>query len=347
MSVSEATVDLLFKASNLAGAAISDVTSQIKGIGSAGVAAAGKFATAFKGMGNALANSIGNSVENLTTGGDLGPTLLMAGGYMAGQLAEQFGGSLIERLASSGLVTALAAPLGVLGTAIGGIVAAAIPIGMAALPFILIGAIVAAIAVLIVNPEIRGKVFDFVGGLIGKIGDALGALAGLLADIIPKAFGAAFKFVIDSVIPFIGKMIELWLTLPLKLAGLGFELVKTIVGGLAGLPGKIADIIGNAFRSLKLDIGPFHISGGGVTIDLPKIDIPHFAVGTPFVPADMLAVVHRGEAVIPAAQNPFTGGGGGGGGRGFTIQGVSERDIVDMVERGLYFRMQRAGTGRT
>lgn len=34
----------------------------------------------------------------------------------------------------------------------------------------------------------------------------------------------------------------------------------------------------------------------------------------------------------------------GNGGAGFTIQGVSERDIMDMVDRGLYFRLRRAGT---
>jgi len=32
-------------------------------------------------------------------------------------------------------------------------------------------------------------------------------------------------------------------------------------------------------------------------------------------------------------------------GSGVTIQGVSEREIMDMVDRGLYFRLRRAGTG--
>ena len=32
---------------------------------------------------------------------------------------------------------------------------------------------------------------------------------------------------------------------------------------------------------------------------------PQYAVGTPFVPNDQLAVVHKGEAIIPAAHNPY------------------------------------------
>jgi hypothetical protein len=43
------------------------------------------------------------------------------------------------------------------------------------------------------------------------------------------------------------------------------------------------------------------------------------------------------EYVVP--NDKLKSGGGSG---GFTIQGVSERDIMDMVDRGLYFRLQRA-----
>ena len=48
-----------------------------------------------------------------------------------------------------------------------------------------------------------------------------------------------------------------------------------------------------------------------------------FQDGTPFVPQTGLAMIHKGEAVIPADQNPFVHGGAvgaGGGGGGLTIQ---------------------------
>ncbi len=58
-------------------------------------------------------------------------------------------------------------------------------------------------------------------------------------------------------------------------------------------------------------------SGSGMFGDLLKgaasifTGIPSFDVGTDYVPRDMLAIVHRGEAIVPAAQNASGGGRGG------------------------------------
>jgi tape measure domain-containing protein len=41
------------------------------------------------------------------------------------------------------------------------------------------------------------------------------------------------------------------------------------------------------------------------------LQLPQFAVGTNYVPQDMLAVVHKGEAIIPAAYNPANNGSSG------------------------------------
>ena len=39
--------------------------------------------------------------------------------------------------------------------------------------------------------------------------------------------------------------------------------------------------------------------------------VPQFAVGTNYVPRDMLAQIHEGEAIVPKAYNPAAGGQGG------------------------------------
>jgi len=347
VSTSEAVLELVLKARNLAEGATTELAQGLDKIGSNAGAAAGKVTRAFSGMGNALANAVGNSVENLTTGGDLGPTLLMAGGYMAGQLAEQFGGQLIERLAGSALIGAIAAPLGALGSAAGGLIAAAIPIGMALLPAILIAALVAAVTILIVNEDIRNKVIGFAAGLVGNLADALGRFLGVLPQVVGAAFAKAWDFIITSVVPFIGKLVGLWLSIPFRLAGLGLSILRTIIDGLAGLPGAVARIVGDAFRSLKIDIGPFHISGGGITIDLPEIHLPGLAVGVQNFAGGLAVVGEHGPEVVrlPRGADVIPNGGtidGAGGGSTFRIVGVSARELDKMVDRGSYFRLQRS-----
>lgn len=86
---------------------------------------------------------------------------------------------------------------------------------------------------------------------------------------------------------------------------------------------KIISLINNAIRaynSLPLagdiaEIGslyvPYDIQGGG---GYGPGDIEgEFAHGSPFIPRDMVASIHRGEAIIPAAENPFANGGSMGG----------------------------------
>lgn len=55
------------------------------------------------------------------------------------------------------------------------------------------------------------------------------------------------------------------------------------------------------------------ISAGMSVDDIAAMfpNIPKYAVGTNYVPRDMLAQIHEGEAIVPKAYNPWAGGGAG------------------------------------
>lgn len=359
MSVSNATVEIAFKARNLAEAAVNDLKSGLSGIGTTGVNAAKKVGGAFSSLGGALANGLGNATETLASGGGLIEASAGLGIYMAGQLVEQFAGGLLEKLAGSTLLATITAPLTAIGTAAGGLISAAVPIGMAALPVLLVAAIAGVIAVLIANPEIRGKVIGFVQGLAGTIVNGIKTFLGVLPQVVGTVFKAAWELVLTGVKTYIKIMTTLWLDIPKALIGLGASILRTIINGLAGLPNAVSKAIGDAFRSLKVDIGPFHIRGGGITVDFPKIDVPN--IGIPGLATGVkgfgggLAMVGergpelvrlpRGSDVIPTDQ---LRGSGGFGGVGLRVVGVSQRELTEIVERGLMVRLERAAptTGR-
>lgn len=72
------------------------------------------------------------------------------------------------------------------------------------------------------------------------------------------------------------------------------------------------DWVGAEFKKLKEISVSITYTNAGPLGNIPTgidVNIPQFATGTPYVPQDMLAIVHKGEAIIPAAQN--NGGSGG------------------------------------
>lgn len=76
-------------------------------------------------------------------------------------------------------------------------------------------------------------------------------------------------------------------------------------GDLTGLAADIKDKGGTA-RDLALLYG---FSERDVNAALDAAGIPRFAVGTNYVPRDMLAMIHEGEAIVPKAYNPAANAG--------------------------------------
>ena len=118
-------------------------------------------------------------------------------------------------------------------------------------------------------------------------------------------------------------------------------------GVRAVLKGVLADLAQIVLKRTLTD--PL---GKAVGDSLPKFDfgslianfVPKFASGTPYVPRDMLAVVHKGERITPAAQNR---GGLGGATFVFNIAPGADADSFRrsqrQIEADMTRTMRRAG----
>jgi hypothetical protein len=246
----------------------------------------------------------------LLTLNNLGPALgmIISPARIVGGLIGSLPGLLISGLGS--IVPAIAGGIASLGSTIGGLLAAAIPAGMALLPILLIGALIAAIALLIVNEDLRNQVFAVGGQIIQTLMDALAGLAGAIGTIVPQVvdtllsipgkvvgliadlFGLgdkSGKSMLDAIKGVLPQIVSTVLNLPGSIAGglisgfgdLANKAAKAFLDGIAGLPAKAGEIIGG--------IGDFV---GGF--------IPKFQTGAWEVPRTGPAIVHAGEMIVPA-----------------------------------------------
>lgn len=351
MSTSSAELTLVINARNLSDKVVTGFQQSLVKVADGAERAGSRIKGAFQSVSSGITNGLGNLTENLAQGAGLGESMFMFGTYMAGQAAEAMIGGLLERFAESSLIAAVGAPVSAAGSAVGGVMAAAIPVGMALLPVLLVAALVAAIVFLVNNPEIVDKILEFAGGVVDFIIDGLGALGGMLLDL----FGAAWQLVVDAVAFYITTMVDYWLQLPGRLVALGGMIVKTIIDGLVSLPGKVADVVRQAFASLKIDIGPFHISAKGVTIDLPDFSGPTYGTGNApakfgggkagggWVGLNGPELILAGEEGPEYVRKHGTGTGDGSGGRPVVIPVILDgREVGRIIDDRLYYAIRSA-----
>lgn len=118
---------------------------------------------------------------------------------------------------------------------------------------------------------------------------------------------------------------------------------SAVTSAIKGAINAVIRIINGAIRGINriqvhIEVGPVKYDFWG--LNLKYIPYLHKGGIVPGVPgSDQLAMLQAGEQVIPRTQA----------GEGVYIRGISERELVDMVDRGLYFRLQRAAPtlGRT
>jgi hypothetical protein len=157
------------------------------------------------------------------------------------------------------------------------------------------------------------------------------AVSKVLSDVATTVTGTlwpAFQTGMDTVYPlvkgFVGFILDNEILLIAAISAIGVAIVLALgpISGAALALGGIITSIGlvkDNWQELKnfmenpISVPEVKVGGqglGGSTLKnfLGKLGVPGYAVGTPFVPQDTLAMVHKGEAIIPAAANPFTRG---------------------------------------
>ena len=127
-----------------------------------------------------------------------------------------------------------------------------------------------------------------------------------VAEQTEEAFTRAFQGMEDALMTFLttGKLNfgQFATSLIADLARIELKALLTTSGsgaggGLGGLLGWLGSKFGGGSSPLPGSLG----AAGG-------LPLPSFDIGSDYVPRDMVALIHRGERIIPAAQNTPAGG---------------------------------------
>lgn len=189
--------------------------------------------------------------------------------------------------------------------------------------------------------QVLGQVGSFIGSALGAVGGFAGEVVGFIlaipgriaswvGSIVGQAVSAGAQ-VVSNVSGFVGKVVSTILGIPGRVvswvgrlvAGAGraasgfigkvLDMGRRVISTILGIPGKV---LGNLVRGFA-NIGRRAVDAFlGFIRDIPKAVgnilggigdfvggfIPSFDVGALDVPRDMLAMVHKGEMIIPAVE---------------------------------------------
>lgn len=131
-----------------------------------------------------------------------------------------------------------------------------------------------------------------------------------------------------------------WDTIKIKLSsifsGIGSAASFVIDGIKNGFKGMVNGVISalnwmiSGINKLKFDVPKWVPLLGGSKFGFNIPLIPSFAVGTRYLPEDMLIQAHEGEAIIPKKDNPYINSKGG-----FGLGGVSAEELAIAIRKEL------------
>lgn len=163
----------------------------------------------------------------------------------------------------------------------------------------------------------KNNILPILAGFYGTIRENLPQIKAIFEDVFTIVYNV-IKTVWDildasliPVIEFLWKnVIEPWMPKIGQFVEDAFSTIIDIVESTIGVFKDAVEWIGKAIDKLTFwnDTEPEEKTvriNEERTSSLSRKSYPSYDVGTPFVPNDQLAMIHRGEAIIPAKYNPF------------------------------------------
>jgi len=171
-------------------------------------------------------------------------------------------------------------------------------------------------------------------------------------SLVEFAFGASASFeqMANDFAKAIAKMIVQKQLMEPLFSSIGLGLSGGSSGGLLG------SLFGNIFGSSS-DVSPSAsyggilgmegASSGGGFFDWLKGFVPSFDVGTDYVPHDMLAMIHKGEKIVPAAQNNMSSNGFGNVSMNFVLNAPADMRTQQQIAASAFSGLRRAAMRNT
>ena len=211
------------------------------------------------------------------------------------------------------------------------------------LPHLITGLIEITNQILLMLPEIILMIAEMLPTLIPTIIDAILTTIPMLLDHLPEFVQAGFQLLVGIVsglisalpkvlqfgIKFVGSLLSGIVSVIGKIPEAIFGVFNKVGTGLGNIADGIKNVFKRTFEAIanivktpinwligglntfirainKIKIPDWVPLVGGLGFHIPEI--PKLATGTNYVPEDTLAMIHKGEAVVPKKFNPYANG---------------------------------------
>lgn len=162
-------------------------------------------------------------------------------------------------------------------------------------------------------------------------------------DLVDFAFGAgtSFEQMANDFAKAIAKML------------VQKQLMEPLFNAISGsMSSGGGGLLGSIFGSGSADVAPSASYGGilgmeggssgGGFVDWLKNLVPSFDVGSDYVPHDMLAMIHKGEKIVPAAQNNGSSNGFGNVSMNFVLNSPADARTQQQIAANAFAGLRRA-----